>query len=199
MAGLRICPLHSQLPVEFYQRVFDEPPAGTRKLVVATNIAETSITVPGIKYVIDCGAVKQKVFNAESGMESLNIMPISKPAAKQRAGRAGRTGPGVAIRLYSEKRMDKEFPAETVPEILRTNLSSTILTLKGMGIKDPVTFDPTRTHAHTHTHSLTHALTHSLTHSRTHARTHARAHVRVCARTHALTHSLTHPPAHLPA
>jgi ATP-dependent RNA helicase DHX8/PRP22 len=141
VAGLRICPLHSSLPVEFYQRVFDEPPAGTRKLVVATNIAETSITVPGIKFVIDCGAVKQKVFNAESGMESLNVMNISKPAAKQRAGRAGRTGPGVAIRLYSEKKMDKEFPAETVPEILRTNLSSTILTLKSMGIEDPVTFD----------------------------------------------------------
>jgi HrpA-like RNA helicase len=130
VAGLRICPLHSQLPIEFYQRVFDEPPEGTRKLVVATNIAETSITVPGIKYVIDCGCVKQKIFNAESGMESLTIVPISKPAAKQRAGRAGRTGPGIAIRLYSEKKMEKEFSAETVPEILRTNLSSTILTLK---------------------------------------------------------------------
>ncbi len=156
------------MPIEFYQRVFDEPPQGTRKLVVATNIAETSITVPGIKYVIDCGCVKQKIFNAESGMESLNITPISKPAAKQRAGRAGRTGPGIAIRLYSEKKMEKEFSAETVPEILRTNLSSTILTLKvfcffffaktvpeivrtnlsstvltlkGMGIKDPVDFD----------------------------------------------------------
>ena len=94
VAGMRICPLHSSLPVEFYQRVFDEPPTGTRKLVVATNIAETSITVPGIKFVIDCGAVKQKVFSAETGMESLNIMPVSKPAAKQRSGRAGRTGPG---------------------------------------------------------------------------------------------------------
>mmetsp|Transcript_39431 Transcript_39431/g.79046 ORF Transcript_39431/g.79046 Transcript_39431/m.79046 type:complete len:196 (+) Transcript_39431:1-588(+) len=130
VAGLRICPLHASLPVEFYQRVFDEPPDGTRKLVVATNIAETSITVPGIKYVIDCGAVKQKQFNAESGMESLVITPVSKPAAKQRAGRAGRTGPGVAIRLYSAERMKRDFPDETVAEILRANLTSTVLTLK---------------------------------------------------------------------
>ncbi|KAJ1490877.1 P-loop containing nucleoside triphosphate hydrolase protein, partial [Baffinella frigidus] len=139
--GLRICMLHSSLPVEFYQRVFDEPPDGTRKLVVATNIAETSITVPGIKFVIDCGAVKQKIFNAESGMESLNIVPVSKQAAKQRAGRAGRTGPGICLRLYSQKRMDTEFPDETAPEILRTNLASTVLTLKGMGINDPLSFD----------------------------------------------------------
>jgi len=141
VCAMRICPLHASLPVEFYQRVFDEPPEGTRKLVVATNIAETSITVPGIKFVIDCGAVKQKIFNAESGMESLNIVPVSKPAAKQRSGRAGRTGPGVCIRLYSEKKMMKEFPEETMAEILRTNLSSTILILKGMEIDDPVNFD----------------------------------------------------------
>ncbi len=130
MASMRICPLHASLPVEFYQRVFDPPPEGCRKLVVATNIAETSITVPGIKYVIDCGAVKQKMYNAETGMESLSVVPVSKPAAKQRAGRAGRTGPGVCLRLYSAKKMDKEFPDETSPEIMRTNLSSTILMLK---------------------------------------------------------------------
>ncbi len=130
VASMRICPLHASLPVEFYQRVFDAPPEGCRKLVVATNIAETSITVPGIKYVIDCGAVKQKMYNAETGMESLTVVPVSKPAAKQRAGRAGRTGPGVCLRLYSAKKMEKEFPEETSPEIMRTNLSSTILMLK---------------------------------------------------------------------
>ncbi len=111
-------------------------PENCRKIIFATNIAETSLTVANVGYVIDCGFVKQKVFNADTGMESLMVVPISKVQAIQRTGRAGRTREGKCIRMYSEKYYKEQMPDMTVPEIKRVNLSSTILTLKSLGILD---------------------------------------------------------------
>ncbi len=111
-----------------------------RKVVISTNIAETSITVPHVRYVIDAGFVKQKVFDPSRGLESLIVVPVSKISALQRAGRAGRTGPGHCYRLYSSECFDN-FNDETIPEIQRTNLSNTILYLKAIGINNIIEFD----------------------------------------------------------
>lgn len=111
-----------------------------RKCIVATNIAETSITVPMVRYVIDCGYVKQKTYNPDKHMESLIVVPISQVAAQQRAGRAGRTGPGRCYRLYSSE-CYQNMMEETVPEILRTNLANTLLYLKVLGIEDVLAFE----------------------------------------------------------
>jgi HrpA-like RNA helicase len=116
-------------------------PENCRKIIFATNIAETSLTVANVGYVIDCGFVKQKIYNSDTGMESLMVVPISKVQAIQRTGRAGRTREGKCIRLYSEKYYKEQMPDMTVPEIKRVNLSSTILTLKSLGIIDVVDFD----------------------------------------------------------
>ena len=110
-------------------------------MIVSTNIAETSLTIDGIFYVVDPGFVKQKVFNAKTGMDSLVVTPISQAQAKQRAGRAGRTGPGKCYRLYTERAYRDEMLATNVPEIQRTNLASTVLSLKAMGINDLLSFD----------------------------------------------------------
>ena len=122
-------------------RIFDPAPAGSRKVVIATNIAETSITIDGIFYVIDPGFVKCKVYNPKLGMDSLVVVPISQAAANQRAGRAGRTGPGKAYRLYTENAFRNEMHASSIPEIQRTNLATTVLSLKAMGINDLISFD----------------------------------------------------------
>lgn len=111
-----------------------------RKCIIATNIAETSITVPQIRFVVDAGYVKQKVFDPERGMESLLVVPVSKTASLQRAGRAGRTGPGQCYRLYSSECFDTMLD-ETVPEIQRTSLAHTVLYLKALGISDVLHFD----------------------------------------------------------
>lgn len=111
-----------------------------RKCIIATNIAETSITVPQIRFVVDAGYVKQKVFDPERGMESLLVVPVSKTASLQRAGRAGRTGPGQCYRLYSSDCFDTMLD-ETVPEIQRTSLAHTVLYLKALGISDVLHFD----------------------------------------------------------
>ena len=108
---------------------------------MATNIAETSLTIDGIVYVVDPGFSKQKVFNPRMRVESLLVSPISKASAKQRAGRAGRTKPGKCFRLYTEQAFNEELQEETYPEILRSNLSAVVLTLKKLGIKDLVHFD----------------------------------------------------------
>jgi ATP-dependent RNA helicase DHX8/PRP22 len=139
--GLDMCPLHSQLPREFYDKVFRPAKPGNRKVVVATNIAETSVTVDGITFVIDCGLVKQKQHSHATGMDSLLVVPISKQAAHQRQGRAGRTAPGVCFRAYSKTKFDTDFVEEAVPEILRTSLVQMVLTLKGMSIHDVLTFE----------------------------------------------------------
>merc|ERR1719266_2626285 len=138
---LIILPVYSALPSEMQSRIFDPAPPGSRKVVVATNIAETSLTIDGIFYVVDPGFVKQKVYNSKTGMDSLVVTPISQAAAKQRAGRAGRTGPGKTYRLFTERAYRDEMLPTPVPEIQRTNLAATVLQLKAMGINDLIGFD----------------------------------------------------------
>lgn len=100
------------------------------QVILATNIAETSITVDGVSFVIDPGFSKQKCYNPRTGMESLIVTPCSRASATQRAGRAGRTGPGKCFRLYTQWAFYNEMDENTIPEIQRTNLGNTVLTLK---------------------------------------------------------------------
>ncbi|KAF7042431.1 hypothetical protein CFC21_052039 [Triticum aestivum] len=145
---VKVVPLYSTLPPAMQQKIFDPAPpplkeggpAG-RKIVVSTNIAETSLTIDGIVYVIDPGFSKQKVYNPRIRVESLLVSPISKASAHQRAGRAGRTQPGKCFRLYTEKSFNGDLQPQTYPEILRSNLANTVLTLKKLGIDDLVHFD----------------------------------------------------------
>ena len=134
-------PVYSTLPSELQTRIFKPAPSGTRKCVIATNVAEASLTIDGIIYVVDPGYAKVKVYNAKAGMDSLIVTPISQASAKQRAGRAGRTGPGICYRLYSEKSFNDEMLPTAVPELQRTNLTNVVLMLKAMGISDVVNFD----------------------------------------------------------
>jgi pre-mRNA-splicing factor ATP-dependent RNA helicase DHX15/PRP43 len=133
-------PFYSSLPPSQQQRIFDPAPpprksgALGRKVVVSTNVAETSLTIDGIVYVVDPGFSKQKVYNPRIRVESLLISPISKASAAQRAGRAGRTRPGKCFRLYTEKDYVKELEEQTYPEILRSNLANTVLELLKLGI-----------------------------------------------------------------
>lgn len=138
---LLILPIYSALPSEMQSQVFDPAPPGTRKVVIATNIAETSITIDHIYYVIDPGFVKQTCYDPKLGMDRLQVTPISQAQAKQRSGRAGRTGPGKCFRLYTESAYQSEMLPTTIPEIQRQNLSNTILMLKAMGINDLLHFD----------------------------------------------------------
>ncbi|XP_074597398.1 ATP-dependent RNA helicase pea [Brevipalpus obovatus] len=138
---LLILPVYSALPSEMQSRIFEPAPSGSRKCIIATNIAETSLTIDGIFYVIDPGFVKQNVYNPKTGMDALVVTPISQAQAKQRAGRAGRTGPGKCYRLYTERAYRDEMLATPVPEIQRTNLAATVLQLKAMGINDLLSFD----------------------------------------------------------
>lgn len=138
---LLILPVYSALPSEMQSKIFEPAPPGARKLVLATNIAETSITIDGIYYVVDPGFAKQKAYNPKLGMDSLVVTPISQAAARQRAGRAGRTGPGKCFRLYTEAAYQQEMLPSSIPEIQRTNLANTVLTLKALGINDLLHFD----------------------------------------------------------
>ncbi|CAH8558213.1 unnamed protein product [Heterobilharzia americana] len=144
---LRCIPLYSTLPPNLQQRIFDPPPpkrasgAIGRKVVVSTNIAETSLTIDGVVFVIDPGFAKQKVYNPRIRVESLLVTAISKASAQQRAGRAGRTRPGKCFRLYTEKAYTNEMQENTYPEILRSNLGTVVLQLKKLGIDDLVHFD----------------------------------------------------------
>ncbi|XP_031286935.1 probable pre-mRNA-splicing factor ATP-dependent RNA helicase DEAH5 [Pistacia vera] len=138
---LIILPVYSALPSEMQSRIFDPAPPGKRKVVVATNIAEASLTIDGIFYVIDPGFAKQNVYNPKQGLDSLVITPISQASAKQRAGRAGRTGPGKCYRLYTESAYRNEMSPTSIPEIQRINLGFTTLTMKAMGINDLLSFD----------------------------------------------------------
>ncbi|KAI4306384.1 hypothetical protein L6164_029666 [Bauhinia variegata] len=141
IAELIICPIYANLPTELQAKIFVPTPKGARKVVVATNIAETSLTIDGIKYVIDTGFCKMKSYNPRTGTESLLITPISKASAKQRAGRSGRTGPGKCFRLYTADSYHRELDNNTVPEIQRTNLANVVLSLKCLGINDLLHFD----------------------------------------------------------
>lgn len=138
---LSILPIYSQMPADLQAKIFDKAPPGVRKVIVATNIAETSLTVDGIMYVVDAGYSKLKVYNPRMGMDTLQITPISQANASQRAGRAGRTGPGKAFHLFTEQAFKEELYIQTIPEIQRTNLSNTVLLLKSLGVKDLLDFD----------------------------------------------------------
>lgn len=140
-------PLYSTLPPALQQKVFDDAPGPNkkgipgRKCICSTNIAETSLTIDGVVYVIDPGFSKQKVYNPRLRVESLLVSPISKASAKQRAGRAGRTKAGKCFRLYTEDSYEKELVDDSYPEILRSNLAGVVINLKKLGIKDLVHFD----------------------------------------------------------
>ncbi|KAF5779486.1 putative RNA helicase [Helianthus annuus] len=138
---LIICPIYANLPTELQAKIFEPTPVEARKVVLATNIAETSLTIDGIKYVIDPGYVKMKSYNSRTGMESLQVTPTSQASADQRAGRSGRTGPGKCFRLYTAYNYFSDLVANTVPEIQRTNLANVVLTLKTLGIHDLLHFD----------------------------------------------------------
>jgi ATP-dependent RNA helicase DHX37/DHR1 len=130
---VHVLPLYSQLPTNQQLRVFDPPPEGSRLIVLATNVAETSLTIPGIRYVFDCGRAKEKKYDLVTGVQSFEVGWISKASASQRAGRAGRTGPGHCYRLYSSALFERDFEEYAAPEILRTPLESVVLQLKSMG------------------------------------------------------------------
>ncbi|CAN4112507.1 unnamed protein product [Withania somnifera] len=138
---LIILPVYSALPSEMQSRIFYPAPPGKRKVVVATNIAEASLTIDGIYYVVDPGFAKQNVYNPKQGLDSLVITPISQASAKQRAGRAGRTGPGRCYHLYTESAFHSEMSPNAIPEIQRINLGNTILMMKAMDINDLFSFD----------------------------------------------------------
>ena len=133
-------PLYAGLSSEQQLYVFEPAPENTRKVIVSTNIAEASVTIDGIVFVIDCGFVKLRAFNPTTGIETLTATPVSKASATQRAGRAGRTKPGKCYRLYAEIAYTA-LPEATVPEIQRSNLAPTILQLKALGIDNVVRFD----------------------------------------------------------
>ncbi|KAH9980196.1 pre-mRNA splicing factor [Lactifluus volemus] len=141
VAELIICPIYANLPSDMQAKIFEPTPEGARKVVLATNIAETSITIDGVVFVIDPGFVKQNSYNPRTGMSSLVVVPCSRASANQRAGRAGRVGPGKAFRLYTKWAYNNELEANTVPEIQRTNLGMVVLVLKSLGINDLIGFE----------------------------------------------------------
>ncbi|KAF9496560.1 Asp-Glu-Ala-His box polypeptide 16, isoform CRA_f [Pleurotus eryngii] len=138
---LIICPIYANLPSDMQAKIFEPTPDGARKVVLATNIAETSITIDGVVFVIDPGFVKQNSYNPRTGMSSLIVVPCSRASANQRAGRAGRVGPGKAFRLYTKWAFSNELEENTVPEIQRTNLGMVVLLLKSLGINDLIGFE----------------------------------------------------------
>lgn len=138
---LLVLPIYSQMPADLQAKIFESAQDGQRKCIVATNIAETSLTVDGIMYVIDSGFSKLKVYNPRVGMDALQITPISQANANQRSGRAGRTGSGTCYRLYTEQAFRDELFPNTIPEIQRTNLANTVLLLKSLGVKNLLEFN----------------------------------------------------------
>jgi len=138
---LLIRPIYSNLPTDMQSQVFEPTPPNSRKVVLATNIAETSLTIDGILYVIDPGYCKQNSFNPRTGMESLVVVPISKASANQRAGRSGRVAAGKCFRLFTAWAYQHELEDNTIPEIQRVHLGNVVLTLKSLGINDILHFD----------------------------------------------------------
>jgi pre-mRNA-splicing factor ATP-dependent RNA helicase DHX38/PRP16 len=138
---LLLLPMYSQLPADLQAKIFESSKEGVRKCIVSTNIAETSLTVDGIKYVIDAGYCKLKVYNPKIGMDALQVTPISQANANQRSGRAGRTGEGFCYRLYTERQYWDELLAAQIPEIQRTNLGNVVLLLKSLGVENLLEFD----------------------------------------------------------
>ena len=136
-----IFPIYSSMPTEIQNKIFEPCEKNVRKCIIATNIAEASITIDNIFYVIDPGFSKIKIFNAKMGMDNLIIAPISQSSAQQRAGRAGRIGPGKCYRLYTYECYKNEMLKDSVPEIQRTNLCDIVLILKFLGINDLYNFE----------------------------------------------------------
>ncbi|KAL5482731.1 ECM16 [Sanghuangporus weigelae] len=149
---MHILPLYSILPTEQQMRVFQAPPEGSRLVVIATNVAETSLTIPGIRYVIDCGRAKERCYDVLTGVQSFRVNWISKASADQRAGRAGRTGPGHCYRLYSSALFENHFERFASPEILKMPIDGIVLQMKSMHIDTVTNFpfptSPDRTRLH---------------------------------------------------
>ena len=142
---VRILPLYSLLSAEDQAKVFAPVPEDHRLIVIATNIAETSITIPGISYVVDAGRQKCRNYNSGTGVASYDIMWISKAAADQRAGRAGRTGPGHCYRLYSSSLYSRHMDDFALPEVLTRPLEDVVLAMKAMNVSNVASFPfPTR-------------------------------------------------------
>ncbi|KAJ6559196.1 P-loop containing nucleoside triphosphate hydrolase protein [Mycena vulgaris] len=139
-APMHIVPLYSLLPSEKQMLVFKAPPPGCRLVVVSTNVAETSLTIPGIRYVVDCGRAKERRYDIANGVQAFQVSWISKASAAQRAGRAGRTGPGHCYRLYSSALFEHHFDQFSQPEILRTPIEGVVLQMKSMHIDAVVNF-----------------------------------------------------------
>jgi pre-mRNA-splicing factor ATP-dependent RNA helicase DHX38/PRP16 len=133
---LLVLPMYSQLPADLQARIFERAASGARKIIVSTNIAETSLTLDGVAFVVDPGLVKTNVYNPRIGMDVLTVLPVSQASAEQRAGRAGRTGPGHAHRCYPEGAFKRDLLPSQVPEIQRTNLGTVVLLLKSLGVRD---------------------------------------------------------------
>lgn len=138
-AQMDILPIYSTLPSDVQAKIFEV--SDKRKCIVATNIAETSLTLDGVKFVIDTGFCKLKVYNPKIGMDVLQITPISQANANQRSGRAGRTGPGVCYRMYTDHIYRNELLENNIPEIQRTNLSNVVLLLKSLNIENLLEFE----------------------------------------------------------
>ena len=134
-------PMYSGLPHDQQIRVFERPRRHQRKVIVATNIAETSITVDGIVYVVDCGFVKLRAYNPRFNLDCLTVLPTARASAIQRAGRAGRTKPGKCFRLYTQDYFKNTMPAAAIPEMVRTNLGSVVLQLKALGVSNILQFE----------------------------------------------------------
>ncbi|KAI9350480.1 P-loop containing nucleoside triphosphate hydrolase protein [Zopfochytrium polystomum] len=141
VAPLSVLPIYSQLPADLQAKIFERADNSARKCIVATNIAETSLTVDGIMYVVDTGFSKVKVYNPKIGMDSLQITPISQANAGQRTGRAGRTGAGTCYRLYTEAAFRQEMFLNNIPEIQRINLANVVLLLKSLGVQNLLDFE----------------------------------------------------------
>lgn len=135
-----LAPIYANLPQEQQELIFLRTPSNSRKIVLATNIAETSLTIDGIKFVIDPGYVKENSFVPSTGMTQLVTVPCSRASVDQRAGRAGRVGPGKCYRLFTKWSYHNELEPMPKPEILRTNLSSAVLLLLSLGISDLINF-----------------------------------------------------------
>lgn len=140
-AEILALPIYAGLQAEEQMLVFEHTERGTRKVVVATNVAEASITIPGIGYVVDSGFVKLRAYNPRTGMETLTTTAISQASADQRSGRAGRIKNGKAYRLYTEGSFQKNMRQVSVPEIQRSNLAGMVLQLKALGIENVLRFD----------------------------------------------------------
>ncbi|KAK2966058.1 hypothetical protein RJ640_029990 [Escallonia rubra] len=140
-SDLMVLPLYSGLSRGDQDLVFSLTPRGKRKVVISTNIAETSLTLEGVVYVVDSGFSKQRFYNPITDIENLVVTPISKASARQRAGRAGRVRPGKCYRLYTEEFYLNEMAADGIPEMQRSNLVSCVIQLKALGIDNILGFD----------------------------------------------------------